>query len=135
MKKLLISLMLAAALTFGCASSVPRNIPVELSPAAEYVLTQVNQDEKVIDIVKEENDGITMWIWIDSLIPEFQEKDCDHVAIIRLQPDGSPAEILHVFNAENVPTGDACQFATDEYKNYLESRNAQENLNKKKGGI
>jgi hypothetical protein len=127
--------MLAVFLTFGCAAASQVKEPVQLSPAATYVLNQVNVNgEKHIEILKEKNDGVTMWLWVDSFLPELPGS-CDHVAIIRIQPDGNPAEIMHIFNAENVSGTDPCSFADEAYEEYLKAKEASEEINRKRGGI
>ena len=118
MKKLLLALALSALLALGCAGgNQTRDIPsptnLQLDKPA-YVL-HIEDLYPNVDIIRWENDGETMWLWVDN---KDQPMQCDYVVVYRIiDLEKDLVDFLALFNFEN--SADPCGEAVAHYEEYM----------------
>jgi len=135
-KKLLVALMIAVFATVGCSSVQPVAEPVQ-KPEYIYVIEDAINHESVavVDIVRWENDGFTLWLWIDS---DVLPLDCDFVMVLGIVDQAMMKyNVLGVWTDKNQL--DPCGHADKQFLEYTKVMDEESARIKeeeaKKGGI
>jgi hypothetical protein len=114
---------LIAALILGIFLVSCSGVPVAPTVAKPMYIQQLedavnsNPDKSgSIDIIKWENDGHTLWIWIDN---KSFPASCDYVVVLGIVNQATMSyNVVRIINSKDIPN--ACEFATIKYKEYRE---------------
>ena len=115
MKKLLITLCLAVALTFGCAVA-PKVTEPTRSPYVEFV----EKTYKNIKIVSYKEDDLTVFMWVNDVnIPG----SCDYVVVFQkmggLDPKTGLGHLKLITKWDKGADAYPCAYGTEMYEEYL----------------
>lgn len=114
MKKLLFAIMGVIALALvSCTTTLPAPTNLQIVNKPPYI-QKMEQLYPVI-ITRYENDGKTLWLWVDNKI---QPKDCDYVVVYKIiDLEKHLFNLLALFNSET--SADPCGSAAAHYEEYL----------------
>ena len=119
MKKLLAALMGVIAIALVSCTTLPPP-PTNLHIVKPNYVTHIEEMYPVANIIRWENDGKTMWLWVDNKEMPMQ---CDYVVVYKIiDLEKDMVDLLAMFNFENSvdPCGDAV-IAYDEYLDIMKS--------------
>jgi hypothetical protein len=137
-KRFLLALVLGVFLATGCASVQPvaDNGP-EMPPHVQRIQDKSNDNLASqgagvsITIKRWEDDGHTLWLWIDN---SAQPEPCDYVVVLGIVDKATDQyRVLTIFNNKAIPA--ACSYAEVKYQEYLVLMKKAREDEKKKGGI
>jgi hypothetical protein len=127
-KKLLVSLLVASMIFTGTVGAkLIQDDPIQ-APKPAYIVEiedRINaKANATVNIVRYENDGETLWIWIDS---DKLHNDCDFVMVLEIHPT-TPGlyKFITIWSDETIPN--SCEYASDKYDEYVEFTNPQKGL-------
>lgn len=122
MKKFFTALMVAVFIMASCSMSDKKPEAPRLPAHVQYIEDESNRGMKEqgidssIKIIRYEDDGHTLWLWTDhSEGPD----DCDYVLVLGIvDRDTANYKVLTIFSNKQIPN--ACEYASAQYKKYLE---------------
>jgi hypothetical protein len=124
LQKLIAILLFAAVLMLPVTAltNPAKDVPIP-PPKPAYI---VELEDKInaggtatVDIIRHENDGETLWLWIDS---DMLPNDCDFAMVLEVHPTREYTyKFLTAWSDKTMP--DSCEYASMKYDKYVEIMN------------